>query len=73
MKKATTSYNLKIPTETYDDLKEIAEQEGTTIAELLRKATRLLIFIRSFKDDPDAHLLVKRGDDEREIVIDLLI
>jgi len=67
-----TSYNLAIPTDTYRELKKIAEYDGTTIADLLRKATRLLLYVRSFKGDPDAHLLVKRGDDIQEIVIDLL-
>ena len=68
----TTSYNLSIPTETHRNLKKIAEQEGTTIAELLRKATRLLLYIRSIKENPDARLLVERGDDLQEIVVDLL-
>jgi len=73
MKKATTSYNLQIPTDTYNNLKEIAEQEGTTIADLLRRATKLLLFVRSIKDDPDAQLLVKQGSEIREIVVDLLL
>jgi len=68
----TTGYNLKIPTETYSKLKQIAAQEGTSIAELLRRATRLLLFIRSIKQDPDARLMVKRGDEIQEIVVDLI-
>jgi len=68
----TTSYNLAIPTDTYRKLRQIAEQEGTSIAELLRKATKLLLYVNSIKQDPDARLLVKRGDDLHEIVVDLL-
>ncbi len=70
--KATTNYNLKIPTDTYNNLKRIAEQEGTTIADLLRKATKLLLFVRSIKDDPEARLLVKRGGEIQEIVLDFV-
>ena len=67
-----TSYNLVIPTETYRKIKKISEQEGATIAELLRKATKLFLFIRSIKQDPDARLLVERGGQIREIVIDFI-
>lgn len=68
----TTSYNLAIPSETYKELKKIAEQEGTSIAALLRKATRLFLYVRSIKLDPDARLMVKRGNETQEIVVDLL-
>jgi hypothetical protein len=67
-----TRYNLEIPTTTYRTLKKIAEQEGTTVADLLRRATKLLLFVRSVKDDPGARLLVERGGEIQEIVVDLL-
>jgi hypothetical protein len=68
----TTSYNLAIPTETHKQLKKIAEQEGTTIAELLRKSTRLLLYVRTIKQDPNARLLVERQGEIQEIVVDLM-
>ena len=52
-----TRYNLKIPTETYKKLKSIARQEETTIADLLRRATKLLLFVRPIKHDPGVRLL----------------
>lgn len=67
-----TRYNLEIPTTTYRTLKKIAEQEGTTVADLLRRATKLLLFVRSVKDDPGARLLVERAGEIQEIVVDLL-
>lgn len=68
----TTSYTLKIPIDTHKTLKNIAEEEGTTIADLLRRATKLLLFVRSIKQDPDARLLVERGGDIQEIIMDLI-
>ena len=68
-----TRYNLEIPTATYKSLKKIAEQEGTTVADLLRKATKLLLFVRSLKSDPGARLLIERGGEIQEIVVDLLV
>jgi hypothetical protein len=67
-----TSYNLSIPTETYRNLKKIAEQEGTTVADLLRNATKLLLFVRAIKLDPNARLLVDRGGEIQEIALDLI-
>jgi hypothetical protein len=64
-----TRYNLKIPTETYKNLQKIARQEGTTVAELLRRATKLLLYVRSIKDNADGRLLVERGDEVQEIVL----
>ena len=67
-----TRYNLEISTENYRHLKKVAEQEGTTVADLMRRATKLLLFILSIKQDPDARLMVKRGDELQEIVLDLI-
>jgi hypothetical protein len=67
-----TRYNLAIPTDSYKNLQRIAAQEDTTIADLLRRATKLLLFVRSIKDDPSARLLVERGGDMQEIVLDFI-
>jgi hypothetical protein len=67
-----TRYNLAMPTDSYKSLQKIAEQEDTTIADLLRKATKLLLFVRSIKEDPDSRLLVERGGDIQEIVLDFI-
>jgi hypothetical protein len=68
----TTSYNLAIPSETYRKLKQISEQEGTSIAELLRTATRLLLYVRSIRETPNTHLLIERDGNLRELVLDFL-
>jgi hypothetical protein len=70
--KETTGYNLAIPTDTYNNLKNIAIEEGTSVADLLRRATKLLLFVRSIKQDPEARLLVERGGEIQEIILDLI-
>ena len=67
-----TRYNLKIPTDTYKNLQKTAKAEGTTVAELLRRATKLLLYLRSVKDDPGNHLLIKRGGEFQETVLDFI-
>ncbi len=68
----TTKYNMSIPTDTYKHLQDIAQRDGTTIANLLRKATKLLLFVLSIKNDPNARLLVERDGEIQEIVVDLI-
>ncbi len=70
--KKKTSYNLTIPTETYRNLQKIAEEEGTTVAELLRRAIKWLMFVRTIKLDPDARLFIEQGGETKEIIIDLV-
>ena len=70
--KSTTSYNLAIPTDTYNNLKNIAEKEGTSVAQLLRKATKLFLFLRSIKQDSKARFLVEREGEIQEIILDLM-
>lgn len=66
------NYNLAMPIKTHENLKDIAAQEGTTVAELLRRATRLLLFVRSIKNEPGARLLVERKGEMQEIVTELI-
>jgi hypothetical protein len=66
------NYNLSLSIETYNHLQKIAEQEGTTLAEMLRKAIKWLLFIRTIKMDPDARLLVKQDGEIKEIITDLI-
>jgi len=67
-----TRFNLEIATRTYKNLQKIAEQEETTVADLLRRATKLILFVRSIRDDPGARLLIERGVETQEIVVDLI-
>ena len=70
---AKTNYNLSMTTDSYKDLQKIAEQDGTTVAELMRKAIKWLMFIRKLKsDDPNARLFVEQGGETREIITDLV-
>jgi len=67
-----TRSNFEISTESYKNLQNIAAREGTTIADLLRRATKLLLFVRSIKEDPNARLLVERHGETQEIVLDFI-
>lgn len=65
--------NLKIPAEAHKRLHYIAGQEGTTVADLLRRGTKLLLFAQSIKrQDSGTRLLIERGGRTQEIVLELI-
>jgi hypothetical protein len=68
----TADHNLSMPADVYRQLRHIAEREGLSLGELLRRATRPFLFFRSIKQDPQAHVLVEREDETQEIVLDLV-
>jgi len=56
-----TRYTLALPTEVYDELREQAEQRGTSIKELVRQSLKLgLVAMRlESEDGPDAGIFIK--------------
>lgn len=70
--KQATNYNLSIPDDSYRQLKRIADEENTSLAELFRKATKLYLYLRSVKQNSDARFLIERGDVIQEIILDLM-
>jgi len=39
----TSRYTLRLPTELYEELRAVADKEGATVVELLRKSVKLLL------------------------------
>ena len=63
-------YNLVLPASLYAKLDEQADRQQTTVVDLIRKYLRLGLAITTLvEDDPDAALIVRSGDVERELVI----
>lgn len=71
MTKTTTGvkrYNLVIPQELFQEVKEIADKEQTTVLEIFRRFIKLGIFVSSMQDRPDSSLILREGDSETRIV-----
>jgi hypothetical protein len=60
---------MTIPPELYDELKVAADARGTTVVELLRKMVKLGLIALAIEADPDAALIVREGERERELVL----
>jgi len=66
--KEKVNVNLVVPRSDYRKLKMRSIQEGTTVPELLREATRMSFFVHAIAQDPDTRLLVERGGEVKEII-----
>ena len=62
-------YNLALPQELFEELKDAAENRGTTVVEMLRKFIKLRLIVLEAQDKPDSALIIKEGDTERQIMI----
>ncbi len=61
-------YNLALPQELFDKLQEVTDRQHTTVVELLRKFIKLGLIVIDLDEQPDAALIIREGDKEREVV-----
>ena len=62
-------YNLSIPDELMEKLKDIADEHNTTVVEVIRKSIKLGLVAFAIESKPDSALILKEGDRERQIVL----
>lgn len=62
-------YNVVIPQELFDELQNVADNRGVTAVEMLRKFIKLGILASWIEELPDASLIVRDGDSERELLL----
>ncbi len=64
----TVKLTVALPTAAVDAVTQLAGEQGKTKTQVLREAIALKVFIERELAVPDTHLLIKRGDETREIV-----
>ena len=62
-------YNLALPKELFEELKEAAEERGMTVVEVLRKFIKLGLLALETQDKPGSALIIREGDTERQIMM----
>jgi hypothetical protein len=62
-------YNLALPTDLFEELKEAADTRGMTVVEVLRKFIKLGLLVLDTQDKPGSALIIREGDAERQILI----
>lgn len=62
-------YNLVLPQELFDYVQEVADKKGVNTVEILRKFIKLGLLVSWIEELPDASLIVREGDTERELLV----
>ncbi len=62
-------YHLVVPEDLFEQVQELAEQRHTTVVELLRRFIKLGLVAAKVEENPDAALLIREGDRERQIIL----
>jgi len=65
----TRRYNLALPGDLYDELQKLAEKNGTSIVEMLRRFIRLGLLAARLQEDPNSALLIRDGDTETRVLL----
>ena len=61
-------YNLVIPMELYNEVKQVADSRSTTVKDILRRFIALGLLAAQIEEDPGAALIVREGESESRIV-----
>ncbi len=62
-------YNLTLPDELFKELQQVADKRHTTVVDLLRRFIKLGLIATNLEDTPDAALIIREGDTEREVIL----
>lgn len=61
-------YSLVVTGSLFNDVQRTAEEEHTSIIDLLRRYIKLGLFISKIANNPDAQIIVRKNGKEQEIV-----
>lgn len=62
-------YQLTLPDELYREIQGIADKEHSSVLETIRRLIKYGLLVFNILQDPDAKLIIREGDTEREIVM----
>lgn len=61
--------NLALPDTLFQEVQELANRQHTTVVELIRRFIKLGLLATQIQERPDAALLIREGEKEREIIL----
>jgi hypothetical protein len=62
-------YTLVLPTELYNEVQRVADAKHTTVVDIIRRFIKLGLLLVQVEGTPDAALLIREGDSEKQIVL----
>jgi len=64
-----TRYNLVLPKDVYEEVKTVARERNTSVLEVFKQFIRIGLMVVAIGKSPDKHLIIREGEQEREIII----
>ena len=68
MAKERKRYNLVLPTEVYEKVKQIAEEEDTSVLELMKKFIKLGLLAVEVEKDEDSELILRGKEGDKKLM-----
>ena len=65
---AMKRYNLVLPEELFLEVQTLADERQTTVVDLFRRFIKLGLLAANIEDDQDAALLIKQGEEIKQLV-----
>ena len=62
-------YNLALPEDMFRAVEQLAQQEHTTVLEVIRRSVKLGLLAADVQKTPGASLVIRQGETEREIIL----
>lgn len=62
-------YNLALPEEVFTEIQQIADENHTTMLEILRRFIKLGLIAHELEKNEDSALIIREGEKEREIIL----
>ncbi len=62
-------YNLVLPEAVFDEVRQVAASQNTTVVEMLRRYIKLGLMVSKLQETPEITLSVKEKEIEREIIL----
>ncbi len=62
-------YNLVLPMDLFNAIQQIADEEQTTVVEMLRRFIKLGLIAIDIARDPNSKLIIREGNRDQEILL----
>jgi hypothetical protein len=61
-------YNLVLPSNLYEEVQAVADEQNTSIPDLLKRFIKIGLLVAKLSRSPDTTLIIREGGKERELV-----
>ena len=61
-------YNLVLPSHLYEEVQIVANEQNTSIPDLLKRFIKIGLLVAKLSQSPDTTLIIREGGKEREVV-----